>query len=60
MKKLRLALILISLIALFSCKSYTIKDSRDSISLPESGKKVETRFNVLEAERLAEEERIAS
>lgn len=61
MKKLRLALIIIAFIALVSCKSYTIKDGRENISIPEvKAEKLETRFNVLEAERIAEEERLAA
>lgn len=60
MKHLRLSLIIIFILLLSSCRSYTIKDGRSSIRIPEEGKKIETRFSVLDAERKAEEERIAA
>ena len=59
MRRLKFAAILLLISMILSCRSYTIKDGRERISIPSEGEKIETRFNVLEAERRAEEERIA-
>ena len=60
MKKLKIALILIVTLLAFSCRSYTIKEGRANIVIPQETAKVETKFNVLEAERIAKEEKIAA
>lgn len=60
MKKFKVALIVICSLMAFSCRSYTIKEGRANISIPEESAKIETRFNVLEAERIAIENQIAA